>query len=426
MQNKIIPVIFFSLFSFIITATGQKLVNSPYSRFNIGSFEPAGSFKSLGMGGIGVSMRGNNSIYFSNPASYSSLDTNSFLFDFGIDYGRNYLSDGVSTYTSDDINFNHLVIGFPISKGWGFAAGIVPLTNGYYKLAETVLEGDPDYDPITGEYSLYHGGEGGFSNFFLGTGIKINKKISAGVNMKLLFGQLKRTNQFDFADYYNAFNNNSTEKLQLGGINFDYGIQYTTSFKNEYFFNAGVSISSGKYYKTKYEHIAFRYTAYNTQDTISYVANDSSRAYIPGTLKLGISFGKKDKFTAGIDYLYTKWSGSKIPGSVGYAADTKSILFGAEYIPEKYSNYSYFKRLEYRIGGHVADNYLILNGEQIKEFGGSIGLGIPMRRLSKINMYFDLTRKSGSIINGLHSENYYTFGLSLNLYDFWFIKRKYD
>ena len=28
----------------------------------------------------------------------------------------------------------------------------------------------------------------------------------------------------------------------------------------------------------------------------------------------------------------------------------KTLLFGAEYIPEKYSNYSFLKRMEYRIG----------------------------------------------------------------------------
>ena len=93
MQNKLIIVIFISLFSFAYTASGQKHINSPYSRFNIGTLEPEGSFRSLGMGGVGTAMRDNSSIYFSNPASYSSLDTISFVFDFGLDYGRNFISD---------------------------------------------------------------------------------------------------------------------------------------------------------------------------------------------------------------------------------------------------------------------------------------------------------------------------------------------
>lgn len=436
MQHKLILFTFISLFSFAFTANGQKLINSPYSRFNIGTLEPVGSFRSLGMGGIGTSMRDNSSIYFSNPASYSSLDTNSFIFDFGFDYTKDVLSDGVSSFYSDDLNFDHLIMGFPVAKRWGVAVGIVPLSNGYYKMAESVLKNDPDYDAQIGEFTSSHVGDGGFTNFFLGTGLRINKNLSAGVNMTILLGQVKRTNQIvfiDITDYNNIFHNISTEKMQLGGINFDYGLQYTASLKNDYFINAGASLKSGKYYNSKYEHISFSYTVFSTVDTILNVTDDLTAAFIPGTLSLGISFGKKNKYTAGFDFISAKWSNSKIPGSVGYAADTKSLLFGAEYIPDKFSNYSFLKKIEYRIGGHIGDNYLIINGEQVKEYGASFGVGIPMgrslsdkRSLSRINLFFDFTRKSGSAINNLHTENYYTMGISLNLYDFWFVKRKYE
>jgi len=428
MQHKLILAIFIPLFSvFAYTASGQKLINSPYSRFNLGTIEPAGSFRSLGMGGVGTAIRDNNSIYFGNPASYSSIDTASFVFDFGVDYSLNVLSDGVSKFTSKDMNFDHLMIGFPIARGFGIAAGFVPLSNGYYNMAESVLETDPDYDPIIGEYSTFHSGDGGFNNFFLGTGLKLNKNFSAGINMTILLGQVNRVNEFNFADYENAFSNNTTDKLQLGGIGFDYGLQYSTSLKNGYFFVAGVALGSGKNYKSTYDHIAYTQNSYGSLDTISYVADDSTKAYIPGTFKMGISFGKMYKFTAGVDYIATKWSKARIPGSNGYAADTRSILFGLEYIPDAFSNYNFLKRIEYRVGGHVGDNYLIVNGEQVKEYGASFGLGIRLRRsMSKVNLFFDYTRKTGSIINNLHNEDYFTMGISLNLYDNWFLKQKYD
>jgi len=427
MRNKLITVIYISLFSFTFTVSGQKLVNSPYSRFNIGTLDPSGSFKSLAMGGIGTALRDNSTIYFTNPASYSSLDTNSFVFDFGVDYSKNSLSDGVSKYSSQDMNFSHLLMGFPITKGWGIATGIIPMSNGYYKIAETVLETDPGYNPTIGPYTLSHSGDGGFTKFFIGSGIKINKNFSVGANMTLLFGQINRVNQIEFGDFYNVYNDNSTEKLRLGGINFDYGIQYSASLKNNFFFNAGVSLTSGTNYKSKYEQLSLLYTAYNVNDTISYTSDKSTKVFIPATWRFGIAFGKKNKLTTGIDYIMTKWSTSKIPGSTGSAADTRTVLVGAEYIPNKYSNYSFISRLEYRIGGHYGDNYLIVNGEQVKEYGASIGIGIPMRRtLSRTNLYFDFTRKTGSPSNNLFTEDYFTMGISLNLYDFWFIKRKYD
>jgi hypothetical protein len=426
MQHKLIFAIFISLFSFAFTANSQKAVNSPYSRFNLGSLEAVGSFRSLGMGGIGTSLRDNSSISFSNPASYSSFDTISFLFDFGVDYSMVYLSDGVSKFSSDDMNFHHLIMGFPVAKGWGVAVGVIPVSNGYYRMSDVVLKTDPTYDPNVGAYTSYHEGSGGFSNFFIGSGVSLNKNFSVGVNMRLLFGQVNRLNQFDLADYFSVYHDNSTEKLLLSGINFDYGLQYTTSLKNDFFLNAGVSLSSGKNYKSKYDHLTYRYTAYGTRDTISSVSDDVTKAFIPGTLRLGISFGKKNKLTTGFDFITTKWSKSKIPGANGYTADTRSLLFGAEYIPDKFSNYSFLKRLEYRIGGHIEDNYLIMGTDQIKEYGASIGIGIPMRTLSKTNLFFDFTRKTGSAPNNLHTENYYTMGISLNLYDWWFRKVKYD
>jgi len=88
MRNKLLIVILISLFSITWTASAQKLIDTPFSRFNLGSLQTQGSFRSLGMGGVGIAQRDNSSIYFANPASYSGIDTVSFLFDFGLDYGR--------------------------------------------------------------------------------------------------------------------------------------------------------------------------------------------------------------------------------------------------------------------------------------------------------------------------------------------------
>jgi hypothetical protein len=427
MQNKLAAIFLFILITISLTLSGQKEVNSPFARYNLGILEPQqGSFRSMGMGGTGVALRDNMSLSFCNPASYSSLDTNSFIFDFGINYGINILSDGTSKYSSDDMNFDHLMMGFPITKNWGVATGLVPYTNGYYKISKEVLKGDPDYDPITGEYTAFHVGDGNLTRFFLGSGINLTKKISAGINMNLLFGSVKRVNEFDFTDYYNVYHDNMTQRLQLTGINFDYGLQYSTSLKKNFFFNAGASLSSGQNYKSKFENLSYSFNAYGSIDTLSYSNNDSTTSYLPGSLRFGISFGKKNKFTAGIDYVITNWSKAKFPGSADHAGDTRSLLLGAEYIPDKYSNYNYFKRIEYRIGGHIEDNYLVFEGRQVKEYGFSLGFGIPMKRLSKTNIFIDFTRKSLNSDTFSHFENYFTFGASLNLFDFWFLKQKYD
>ena len=433
MQNKLIAIIFTLLFTFAFTANGQKLINSPYSRFNIGSLDPSGSFRSLSMGGTGVAMRDNSAIYFVNPASYSSIDTTSFLFDFGMDYSIIDLNDGVNDIKrSDDMNFDHLLMGFRLSKGWGFATGLIPVSNGYYNISESIKSGDPGYDPITGEVNSLHKGNGGFTNIFFGTGFNLTRNIALGVNLTVLFGQLERSNQFEFADYVNTFGGFNSEILKINGLNLDYGVQYTTALKKDYFLTAGISLTSAKKYKSDLEKISERFAAYPTSgfspDTLYYSnisSKDSTR--MPSTIRLGVAFGKKDKFVASIDYVATNWADAKIHGSSGNLANSKSWLFGVEFVPDKYSNTSYLSRIEYRLGGHISDNYLLYNGVQIKEYGVSCGLGLRMKNFfSKTNLYFDFTRKNGDIAKGLHNENFYTVGFSLNLYDFWFIKTKYN
>jgi hypothetical protein len=427
MQNKFFTILLITICTIPFTANGQKDINSPYSRYNLGMLEPSGSFRSLGMGGIETALRDNSSVSISNPASYSSLDTTSFIFDFGVDYSMNYLTDGSSHFSSDDMNFDHLIMGFPLTKGFGVTLGVVPFSNSYYKIYQTVKVGDPSYNPSVGAYSSSHVGTGGLYNFFIGTGLKITKNFSLGVNMTVLTGELRRINQIDFSDYYYVFNDNNTEKIRMHGINFNYGLQYVASFKNNHYFNAGVSLNSSHSYNTEYSLLAFRFTGLNSTDTISYVADDITKALIPGTLRAGISYGKKNKFMVGLDYVATNWSQSKIPGSEGYAADTRTLLAGFEFIPDKYSNYSFLNRLEYRAGGHIENNYVAIGGEQVKEFGLTAGIGIPLRRsLSKTNFFFDYTKRYGSSSVNLHTEKYFTFGISLNLYDYWFLKRKYE
>ena len=48
------------------------------------------------------------------------------------------------------------------------------------------------------------------------------------------------------------------------------------------------------------------------------------------------------------------------------------------------------------------------------------------RTLSRTNLFVDFTKRGSTKAANQHAENYITFGISLNLYDFWFIQRKYD
>lgn len=389
------------------------------------------------MGGTGIAMRDNNSVYFLNPASYTSIDTTSFIFDFGFDWGLGRVTDGTETFKTSDFNFSHLLMGFPVSKKIGVATGLVPVSNGYYYISNVVSSGDPEYDALTGGFTSIHRGTGTLNSYFLGVGGLLTKKLSAGINAKVLFGQLDRLNQFEFEDLANFFNQRSTESLRISGIVFNYGLQYTNIIKKNYFVTAGLSYDNAKRIKNTHNVLVERFTAYPTSlyspDTllnISTTSKDSTR--LPSSVKLGLSFGKKDKFVVEVNYSMTFWSDSRLQGSNGTLANSTCISAGLEYIPEKYSNVSALKRIEYRVGAHYGGNYLILNGHQVKEYGLSCGLGIRMtgsriaNPLSKATIFFDYTRRQGDLSIGMPNEDIFSIGASLNLYDFWFFKRRYE
>jgi len=410
---------------------GQKMINSPYARFGPGIIEQQGILKTRSMGGAGIALRDPVSINYLNPASYNSIDTNSFVFDFGLEYQANILVDDNSRYYSDDINFHHLAMAFPITKWMGMAVGIVPYSNGYYNLNKTVTEIDPEYDPIIGEYENTHKGTGSYNNFFAGLAVSPFRNLSLGVNFSYLFGKIERDNLYLFTDDNNQFNNLSSENIRVYGYNFEYGLQYSLNLKNDLIASVGFIYSMKKGYNSEYESIFTRYAPYQSSeysvDTLSYSYDKDTMVELPQKMGVGLAFGKKDLFLITADYTMTNWNQVTFHGYEEYLVNSSAFKLGAEFIPDKNANYNYLNRIEYRLGGYVSNSHLMVNGEQLKEFGITFGTGLPMRRSkSKINFHVDYLKRKGSLDNGLHTENCVTVGISLNLYDNWFIKQKYN
>jgi len=416
MRNKLFFLFLLAILTVIpTTLSAQRYFNSPLSRFNIGTLEKTGSFRSLAMGGTGTAVRTHDNIYFSNPASYSALDTNSFVFDFALDYNILSLSNGSDSYKSDDMGFHHIIMGFPISKKWGAALGIMPYSNSYYD-----LEGEDSMGS-----SVDHSGEGGITKLFVGTGIEVFKGLSLGSNMNILYGEITRSNYYLFDDD-NVNNILSTEYLYLRGVTFDLGAQYSYDFGKNYFVNIGANTTFGNNLGSTYKLNTYTSNDY-TSSIISTFEDDSTKAMMPTTLDAGISFGIKDKLVVAIDYATSEWSKATIYGSDGYLANSNSLRLGVEYIPEKQSYYNFLERMEYRLGGHIDNTYINLSYGQVKEYGFTFGLGIPMRRsYSKVNLYMDYSKKSlPSASTITHLEDCLSFGISLNLYELWFEQTLY-
>jgi hypothetical protein len=407
--------------------SGQVDVISPFARYGIGNLELQGTIRTLGMGGVSSGIRSNTTLNFLTPASYSAIDTASFIFDFALDIAGVKLEDNENTYYSSNMNFRHILLGFPIMKGWGFSTGLLPFTNAYYTMVQrsTVDGGSGDDEDIFEQ----HKGIGGYQKFYMGTAFSPVKYFSAGINMFIVFGEINRYNDFIFLADNNYFNTRKMENQLLNGISYELSGQFMLPLQGNRSLNFGITYAPGYNLKTKYDDIVLRYSNLQSSslafDTLYYEQTDTT-SILPGTLRGGISFNKFEKFTFAADIEYSAWSQASLPGSYGTYTNALAIHAGAEYIPDKYSNYSFFNRIEYRIGGRYGESYSLYEGVQVKEYGITFGAGIPMRRSrSRASFFVDLSTK-GSVEETYFRETRIAVGASLSLYDFWFLKAKYE
>ena len=81
-MKKILCVAFLCIMS--LTAFAQSGTNSPYSQYGLGILSEQSSGFNRGMNGLGLGFHEHNQVNYLNPASYSAIDSLTFIFDAGI------------------------------------------------------------------------------------------------------------------------------------------------------------------------------------------------------------------------------------------------------------------------------------------------------------------------------------------------------
>ena len=154
------------MMAFALVANAQSGTNSPYSQFGLGILSDQTSGFNRGMNGLGIGYRQGNQVNFINPASYSSMDSLTFIFDAGIS-GQitNFEENGVKK-NAKNANFEYVVAAFRLRKHLGVSIGILPFTNVGYNYSSTESLND-DRSVI---YTNTYDGKGGIRQVYLGIG----------------------------------------------------------------------------------------------------------------------------------------------------------------------------------------------------------------------------------------------------------------
>jgi hypothetical protein len=408
--------------------------SSPFSRYGLGDLHQNGYGRTAAMGGASLGSRHSIQINSANPASYTSNDSLAFVFDFGIDGTLSAYKGSNGSMNTKDINFRYFSLCWPVTRWLGAAMGIQPYSDMGYEVGFS--------ENKTGIGNIYHAyqGEGTTSKAFFGTSVSPFKGLSVGANLNYLFGRLNQNTNIQF-DNPQLFYDAKTEGTRLRDFTLTYGLQYDIKLKKDQYLTLGATFEKQSDVTTLHRLFWYKSITVGTNaltDTIEYRKEGKSSITLPSTFGIGISYHKLNKLEVNLDYYSAGWGNSKtnlVFNSVSKAytathdpliVDQSRISAGFEYIPEAFSIRSYFKRIKYRAGLHQENSYLQLNNRQIKEFGISMGLGIPFpKSRSTANFAMEFGKK-GTTQDNLIRDNYMKFSLYLNLYDYWFVKRKFD
>ncbi|MGI6242601.1 MAG: hypothetical protein ACOYJK_03560 [Prevotella sp.] len=417
-------------------AVAQSSTNSPYSQFGLGVLSEQSSGFNRGMNGLGLGFHEGNQVNYLNPASYSNIDSLSFIFDAGISGQISNFKEGNNKLNAKNSSFEYVVAGLRAFKHLGISFGLLPYTNIGYSYSITEKVNDVNNTLSTCTYN----GTGGLHQVYFGVGWEPFHGLAIGVNGSYLYGNYTKTLLNSYSD---AFANSLTKRYtaDVRSYKIDFGLQYTANLSKNNQMTLGLTYGMGHKIggSPKLELIS---TNAQTQvaDTATYESTDGNKLEleIPTTLGAGVMFNHKNTFKIGVDYSLQKWADVSSPTygtsandkptytmQKGVYKDRHKFTVGTEICPQRNSR-NFAKRVYYRAGVSYATPYYYINGQDgPKEYSASIGFGIPIinhyNNRSILNISAQWVQQSS---NNFITDNTFRINIGLTFNERWFAKWK--
>lgn len=442
MTRKVILLVAMAILPSLTLYAQSNGSNSSYSRFGLGTMAEQSQTYNRGMGGVAMGLRSGSRINMQNPASYSSIDSLSFIFDVGMSLQYGHLADKNSSVNVRNTSLTNVNAGFRVARGLGMSFGFVPFsTIGYSFQNEGKVGNDfTTMQPITKK--TVYSGDGGIHQIYLGAGWNPIAKLSVGANISYLWGEYNHSMTQNFYENgvagtnYNSQSN--TYSASIHSYKLDAGIQYPVRLTSADWLTFGATYSLG--HSLGSDATMNRFTSAN--DTVSRTAKDAFS--IPHTFGGGLCWTHAGMLTLAADVSYEQWEGCKVPmagrtagDDISYNASTDQFLnrtqyrLGAEYVPNPLSHNKYAQTIKYSLGLNYSTPYIKVNGaEGPKEYRVTAGVGLPLqtRRMSGrsvINVSAEWMMRKPSAKN-LITENYVLLNIGVTFNERWFMKWKIE
>lgn len=394
-----------------LSISAQNNTNSPYTRFGYGDISEGTAIELKGMGGVGLANRSFNTINSANPASYTSVDSLSFMFDVGTGARYSRFSDTKSSNNTFNANLEYITMRFPLSKWMAVSAGMLPYSLVGYNFSQSDSLSIPSETGKKISYAQSFSGAGGFSQIYGGLSLKFFNHIAIGANAYYVFGETSNYNVQSFGS--TSYNSSVyTNQIKASDLKLRYGLQAFNTFAKKH------EIAIGLIYENK-NNLDGNFTATLNSDTIRSVSGFE----LPQTLGGGIAYTYNKKLTLGVDYTRQNWGDALYFNKKDSLVNTSKLAVGLEYIPDPAGRTKYSDLIRYRVGFNTSNQYYKVRGnEQPRNFVFSVGVGLPTRTgKSMMNIALEYG-KIGSA--SLLREDYVKLSFAASINEFWFFKPK--
>ena len=410
-------------------AWSQSSTNSPYTRYGLGDTYDMSFSNNAAMGGVGYALRSGLHINPMNPASYTTVDSLSFMFDTGMTLKSSNFEEGNYKSNAKNASFDYLAMQFRLHPRLGMAVAYTPYSTVGFNLTRTKAIENSDVSISNNFY-----GDGNLQQIMAGLGFKILDNLSVGVNAAYLFGKLEYqtvatlSNGGDMSVIYN--------NLTVASYNVNFGLQYTQKINKDNALTLGLAYTLGHDLNATDIHgiqVANNSSSTTTGGSYSVVTEErTENGYgIPHTFGGGLAWQYKKNLTVEADYTLQKWEGVKYDNRTDRYMNRSKVAFGVEYLPKEYGK-NYLTRIRYRAGAHYSTPYLKTPSDNPhsawvdgpKEYGVSVGFGLPLnlyQQSSTLSVTGEYVHVSPSA-KGLLSENRFMIKLGLTFDERWFMK----
>lgn len=421
----------FAAISTMAMAQGKTL--SPYSQYALGKMADRSVGAAKGMNGVGVAFREGNQINTLNPASYSAVDSLTFLFDAGMALQNTNLSEGGVSKNVKTANFEYAVAMFRVAKHLGMSFGILPYSNiGYNYSYSTGVVPNFIQRPQTNAtmtQSHEYTGSGGLQEVYIGAGYEPVKGLSVGMNVSYMWGTIAHSVVNNFSD--NTVNRSGfIYGGQASAIKFDFGAQYNVKVSKNDALTVGLTFTPKKRLDADPECLIISGDSIKEMSATDYA--------IPTTWGMGLAYKHRNLWRVGLDYELQKWSSVPV---VSFASEGRknelrqltsysnrhSIKVGGEYCKNEYSR-NFADRLRYRMGmGYSSPYYYVGNNKGPRDISITASVGIPIvnefntRSIVNVGLSWVNTRAKNMI-----TENTLMLNIGVTFNELWFAKWKFD